>query len=149
MQLKEMSFKDSFDKSKIDVLNTNTIYYHHRENQSIDMEFNYIIRFFETGQYAYFTKKSEPILPLNFDDLNYNDLDKASYVGYYNIRENVIILEKPNHLFRRSGKRNLDKYIVLPNGDLKSVTRQASDYNAIFKKLNLEDDNLKSLIPDW
>ena len=40
MELKEMHFKESFDKSKIDILNTNTIYYHHRENQSIDMEFN-------------------------------------------------------------------------------------------------------------
>lgn len=149
MELKEMHFKESFDKSKIDILNTNTIYYHHRENQSIDMEFNYVIRFFESGQYGFFTENRKPILPLSYNDLNYNNLDKATYVGYYNIKDDIIILEKPNHLFRRSGKRNLDKYKVLLNGDLKSITNQASDYNAIYKKINLNERNLKELVPDW
>jgi len=90
IQLKEMKFKESFDKSKIDLVDLNVIYYYHQENTNINMEFNFIIRFFKNGQYAFFTNNKEPITHLSYEDINYNDLQKASYVGYYNIKGNTI-----------------------------------------------------------
>ena len=149
MQLKEMKFKESFDKSKIDLVDLNVIYYYHRENTNINMEFNFIIRFFKNGQYAFFANSKKPITHLSYEDINYNDLQKASYVGYYNIKGNTIIIELPNHLFRRSGKRNLDKYKVLSNGDLESITKSASDYGAIYKKTPINEKILMRTIPDW
>lgn len=148
-QLKEMKFKESFDKLNIDLIDVNAIYYYHRENTNIDMEFNFIIRFFENGQYAFFARNEKPIIHLSYENIDYNDLQKASYVGYYNIKENTVIIELPNHLFRRSGKRNLDKYKVLPNGDLESITKQASDYGAVYKKIPLSEKSLIEVVPDW
>ena len=97
IQLKEMKFKESFDKSKIDLVDLNVIYYYHRENTNINMEFNFIIRFFKNGQYAFFTNNKEPITHLSYEDINYNDLQKASYVGYYNIKGNTIKIYYKNH----------------------------------------------------
>ena len=37
IQLKEMKFKESFDKSKIDLVDLNVIYYYHRENTNINI----------------------------------------------------------------------------------------------------------------
>ena len=113
------------------------------------MEFNFVIRFFENGQYAFFTRNEKPIIHLSYENIDYNDLQKASYVGYYNIKENTVIIELPNHLFRRSGKRNLDKYKVLSNGDLESVTKSASDYRAVYKKILISEKSLKEVYPDW
>ena len=149
IQLKEMKFKESFDKSKIDLVDLNVIYYYHRENTNINMEFNFIIRFFKNGQYAFFANSKKPITHLSYEDINYNDLQKASYVGYYNIKGNTIIIELPNHLFRRSGKRNLNKYKVLSNGNLESITKSASDYGAIYKKTPINEKILMRTIPDW
>ncbi|MFV0530273.1 MAG: hypothetical protein ACK5MD_02420 [Flavobacteriales bacterium] len=151
MQLKPgyIELKNSFNNTKIELIDKNAIYYYHRENTNIDMEFNKMIRFFEKGQYAYFSQSEKPIVHLSYESIDYNNLEKASYAGYYNIKDSIIVLEKPNHLFRRSGKRNLDKYKVLLNGDLESITKQASDYGAVYKKIPLSEKSLIEVVPDW
>lgn len=147
MQLKEMKFKESFKNINNELIDDNSIYYHHSDDPKIDMEFNFIIRFFKNGQYAFFARNENPIINLSYNDIDFNDLKKANYVGYYKIKDKIVIIEYPNHLFRRAGKRNLDKYKILNNGDLESITNGASDYKSIYKKISVE--NLKQVIPDW
>lgn len=48
-----MKFKETFNKSKAGNLSMNSIYYYHSEDMCINTEFNFIIRFFENGQYAF------------------------------------------------------------------------------------------------
>jgi hypothetical protein len=148
-QLKKMNFKKTFDQSKTGILDSHAIYFHHSKDESIDMEFNFIIRFFETGQYAFFARNVSPIIGLSHEDIDYNDLKRATYVGYYNIKKDFVIIEYPNHLFRRGGIRNIDKYKVLPNGDLKSITKIASDYGAVYNKIPLSENDLINVAPDW
>lgn len=152
-KLKEMKLKRNSEKllvtSKISI---DAVYYYYNEDIVMDTEFKKTIRFFEYGQYAFFSSFTKPIEnQLNSSEkmIDYNNLEKATYVGYYNIKDSIIILEKPNHLFRRSGQRNLDKYKVLPNGDLKSITRQASDYGAIYKKIPITEKSFIEVVPDW
>jgi len=145
--LKNMELKNKFKSSMNKFICVNCIYYHQRKNESIDREFNFIIRFFENGQYAYFIRSESPIQNLTFYDINFNDLSSAKFIGYYTIKDNIITLEYPNFLFRRAGKRSLDKYRILLNGDIKSITKQASDYGALYQKIKYED--LKVIAPDW
>lgn len=144
-----MKLKGSFDKSGASIIDTNAIYYYHTEDKLFDMEFNFIIRFFDTGQYAFFASTNKPIINLSFEDIDYLDLEKATNVGYYKIKDSTVILEKPNHLFRRAGKRNLDKYKVLFNGNLNSVTNAASDYQAVYTKIKLNQLLNDKIKPDW
>jgi len=140
-QLKDMKLKKSFDSSKIDLVDLNAIYYHHDVDESINMEFNFIIRFFKNGQYAFFSRSDKPIVNLTYKDVDFNDLNKASEVGYYNVKNKTVKVEFPNHPLVGS----LKKYRVLPNGDME--LRIASNYKHIYKKILVE--NLKDVKPDW
>ena len=62
IQLKEMKFKESFDKSKIDLVDLNVIYYYHRENTNINMEFNFIIRFLKMVNMLFLLTIKSPLL---------------------------------------------------------------------------------------
>lgn len=63
-------------------------------------------------------------------------------------KEDVVILEEPNHLFRHGGASNLDKYRTLPNGSLKSITKAVSDYKAVYEKIDLERGELNKSVSD-
>lgn len=140
----DMKFKNSFKPEMASLIDENVIYYRYYKNESINFELHSGIRFFKSGQYIGYGSKEE------LDHSIFTQLNKGG-IGYYNskVKDSIVIIESANLLYRRSGKRNLDKYKVLPNGDLKSITRQASDYNAIYKKINLNESNLKELVPDW
>lgn len=144
-----VELKKSFDKSAIIHIDTDAIYYHQRENIDIDMKFYKLIRFFEGGRYAFYSYNQKPIQNGSYDLLDYNNLKKPVYVGYYNIADSIITLEKPNHLARRGGRSNLDKYKILYNGNLKSITRAASDYNAVYERIKSTEKGILSVEPDW
>lgn len=142
--LKEMKFKDSFRPEMNILIDKNTVYYRYYENKAIDLKLHSGLRFFKTGQYIGYGSREE------LDYFIFTKLNKGG-IGYYNskINDSIIIIEKPNLIFRRAGKRNFDKYKVLPNGDLKSITKQASDYGGIYKKIPLSENSLEEFIPDW
>lgn len=142
--LKDMKFKESFKSEMGDLIDENAIYYRYYENESIDFKLHSGIRFFKTGQYIGYGSRDE------LDYSIFTELKKGG-IGYYNVKvkDSIIILEYPNHLFRRSGKRNLDKYKILSNGDLESITKSASDYGAVYKKIPLSEKNLIEVVPDW
>lgn len=144
-----MILKGSFDKSRASVIDTNAIYYYNSEDKLIDMEFNFILRFFENGQYAFFGGSQKPVSPLSHEDINYNNLDRAGTVGYFDVNDSIITLEYPNQFFRRSGKRNLDKYKILPNGNIESITKAASDYGAVYQKILISNKSSLKIVPDW
>lgn len=150
-QLKPKNIKldKSFDSSKINIVDTDAIYFYRSEDTAINMEFNLIMRFFSTGQFALFGGNQKPIIGLSYDNYQYNNLSRASVVGYYNINDSVITVEYPNHLFRRAGRRNLDEYRILPNGNLESITREASDYEAVYKKILATEKGILPVEPDW
>ncbi|NHM02225.1 hypothetical protein [Flavobacterium difficile] len=136
-----MKLKKSFDSTKIDLIDLNTIYYLHDKDENIDIEFNFIFRFFKNGQYAFFSRSDKPIVNLTYKDIDFNDLKKARYVGYYNVRDKNVKIEFPNHPFVGSMK----KYRILPNGDIE--LRITSNYRHLYKKIYV--DNLKDVKPDW
>ncbi len=144
-----IGLKESFYISKENPIPFDAIYFHHRENKAIDMEFNFVIRFFSTGQFAFFGGNQKPIKGLTYEDYKYNELSRASQVGYYNLKDSVISVEYPNHLFRRAGRRNLDEYKILPNGNLKSITRDASDYKAVYEIITTTEKGILPVVPDW
>jgi hypothetical protein len=144
-----IELKKSFDISKKNPISFDAIYFHHSENKTIDMEFNFVIRFFSTGQFAFFGGNQKPIIGLTYKEYQYNELSRASDVGYYNVKDSLITVEYANNLFRRGGRRNLDEYRILPNGNLKSITRAASDYKAVYEIITSTDQGIKQLEPDW
>lgn len=144
-----IELNESFDLAGENPINFDAIYFYHRENKTIDMEFNFILRFFSTGQFAFFGGNQKPIIGLTYKDYQYNELSQASHVGYYNVNDSIITVEYPNHLFRRAGRRNLDEYKILPNGNLKSITRDASDYKAVYEIITNTNKGIQQLEPDW
>jgi|AntDeeMinimDraft_5_1070356.scaffolds.fasta_scaffold13495_2 hypothetical protein len=139
----------TFDKDSSKIIDIDAIYFHQSEDEGINMKFYFLIRFFEGGQYAFYAYNQKPIQSDSYELLEYNDLSKPVYVGYYNIVDSIVTLEKPNHLFRRGGRRNLDKYKILHNGNLKSITRAASDYNAVYDRIKSTEKGILSVEPDW
>ena len=76
----EMKFLESFTKEMSKKIEADAIYFNYYENLSINYKMYGYIRFFSTGQYAIFRS--------NTNNVDINDLQKANYVGYYNIKEN-------------------------------------------------------------
>ncbi|MDV6167105.1 hypothetical protein R1T16_01625 [Flavobacterium sp. DG1-102-2] len=138
--LKEMKYKESFTPQMSNLIDQNCLYHRYYENPSIDYKLHSGIRFFKNGQYIIYNSSSA---------LNYSIFTTFSQgeIGYYNsnLKDSIIIIEKANHLFRRAGKRSLDRYKVTSNGDLISITKDASDLEVSTKKitrLNLRIVNL-------
>ncbi len=131
-----MHFKESFKKSMSEKIDSNVIYSNFYEDLSINYTIYTYLRLFNTGQYALFFSKEKRT------DFN---LQKARFVGYYNVKGDILYLEIPNTIFSKSGKRIIDKYKILSNGNLESIER---------KKVNIEfyqKTKFETLFttPDW
>jgi|GEM_PF-1073533 len=146
---KYITYKDTFKNDSKRIIKYDAIYFHNSYNSQTGTKYYQLIRFFEGQRYAFYAYNQNPIKDNNFEIIEYNDLKRPVYVGYYKVRDSIITLEKPNHLFRRAGRRNLDEYRILPNGNLKSITRDASDYKAVYEIITNTDQGIKQLEPDW
>lgn len=144
-----VTLKTTFDPSAASRISTDKVYHFYKENTGLNTESLFTIRFFPGGQYAFFAQSISPIAHRSHNDYNFNELNKASHVGYYNIKGDEVVLEYPNLQYSRSGKSNLDSYKILPNGDLQSLTTSASDYEAVYKKVSPAGTPLVAVSPDW
>jgi len=137
--LKEMKLKQPFISSMGNFVCDDCIYYNYYCNNTVNFKLYTTIRFFKTGQYIKY-----------FDSIgiNYNNLNslKKGWVGYYNVKDSIIILESPNLSFGRAKHRVLDKYKILSNGDLKGITK-AADYGTVYERI--KTDSLKEVAPNW
>jgi hypothetical protein len=139
----------SFDAVSAEIIRKDAVYFYQSEAEHIDMKVYILIRFFKNGQYALYSFNEKPIQSNDYTLLEYNDLRKSRYAGYYNISDSIITLEKPNHLSRRAGIRLLDKYQILSNGNLECITRAASDYGAVYELITDPRIAVLPVEPDW
>ena len=113
---------------KIDVENC---YYNHYENSKTTI--NSFLRLFKNGQYAYFTSFES--------NIDLNNLDKANYVGYYIVEDNILKLETP------TGNLNTPSYRVIWEFEIKNggLKNRKSDLDYEIKKI----DGLIDVEPNW
>ncbi len=137
--LKEMKFKESFNKEMSNTIDTNAVYFNIYENININFKGYSYIRFFNSGQYAIFHSKTE-------GGVDVNNLWKANVVGYYNIKNNILLLEVPNTSFSRAGKRVIVEYEIIDNNTLKEK-RKKNQTERVFTKIKVKE--IKPIYPDW
>lgn len=142
-KLHKMRFKKSFKPKMANHIDISAVYYEFYENTSINYKLHTYIRFFPDGQYAIFASST------NHRDIN--NLNEASTIGYYNIRNNKLLLERPSHKLAYYG-RVIQKYKILENGNLQG------EFKGIYKKIKPEKlqevykkNELKNtrVYPDW
>lgn len=137
MHLKEMKFKNSFTKEMSNKIEADAVYLNYYENLSINYKLYGYIRFFSSGQYAIFSSNTE--------NVDVNNIQKANMVGYYNIKDNILMLEIPNTSFSRAGKRVIREFEIKEN-TLKEK-RKKNETERIFDKIKVKE--LKPIYPDW
>lgn len=137
MHLKDMKFKNSFNKQMSNKIEADAIFFNYYENPSINYKLYSYIRFFSSGQYAIFNNNSESV--------DVNDIQKANIVGYYNIKNNILLLEIPNTSFSKAGKSVVREFEIIEN-TLKEK-RKKNETERIFNKIKVKE--LKPIYPDW
>lgn len=136
LHLKKMWFKESFDNSMSKKIDTSVIYSSFYEDVSVNYTIYTYLRLFDTGQYALFFSKEKR------SDFN---LQKARFVGYYNVKADILYLEIPNTIFSKSGKRIIEKYKILSSGNLESIERKKVNVE-FYQKTKFE---ILLTTPDW
>ena len=114
---------------KIDFKNC---YYNYYENPQTKM--HSFLGLFKNGQYAYFTNIEGNIIDLN-------ELNKANYVGYYIVEENILKLETP------TGNLNTPSYRVIWEFEIKNGVLKNKKSNLEYE--NKKIDGLIEVEPDW
>jgi hypothetical protein len=136
--LKEMKFKNTFTKEMSKQIEADAIYVNVYEDTSVNFIGYSYIRFFSSGQYAIFHSKTE--------NADVNDMQRANVVGYYNIKNNILLLEVPNSAFSRAGKRVIVEYEIIDNNTLKEK-RKKNQTERVFTKIKVKE--IKPIYPDW
>lgn len=131
-ELKKKTFKQKFlpeMSNKIDIENCYYNYY-----QDSQRKIHSYLRLFKNGQFAYFTNIEGNIIDLN-------ELDKANYVGYYIVEDNILKLETP------TGNLNTPSYRVIWEFEIKNggLKNRKSDLEYEIKKI----DSLIDVEPNW
>ena len=113
---------------KIDVKNC---YYNYYENSQTKT--HSFLRLFKNGQYAYFTSFES--------NIDLNELDKANYVGYYIVQDNILKLETP------TGNLNTPSYRVIWEFEIKNgvLKNKKADLEFEIKK----NAGLIEVEPNW
>lgn len=137
MHLKKMKYHTSFTKEMSLKIEDDAVYFNYYENPSINYKLYGYIRFFNSGQYAIFSSNKE--------NVDVNDIQKASIVGYYNIKNDVLLLEVPNTSFSIAGKSVIRKFRMIQ--DTLIEKRKKGETERIFNKIKIK--NLKPIYPDW
>src|SRR5690606_14851082 len=139
-ELKNKKFKKKFSKEMSEKLVFDKVYYNYYENENIDYKRHHYLRFFPTGQYAFYTS------PTN--DIDVNNLFLAACVGYYNVKkDNFLELETPTGNFNTPSYRVNWKYKITPDGSLERNKKRAN-YPEKFILTEVESLNLNAK-PYW
>ncbi|PIF33126.1 hypothetical protein CLU81_3701 [Flavobacterium sp. 9] len=139
LHLKNMKFEKSFTKEMMNKIEADAIYVNYYENNSINLIGYSYLRFFKFGQFATFHSKTE--------NANINDIQKASVVGYYNIKNGILLLELPNTSFSKAGKRSIRKFVIA--GDTLKLKEKikSNETETIFTKVKIKE--IAPVLPDW
>ncbi len=107
---------------------------YHNYYQDSQRKIHSFLRLFKNGQYAYFTNIEGNIIDLN-------ELDKANYVGYYIVEDNILKLETP------TGNLNTPSYRVIWEFEIKNsgLKNRKSYLEYEIKKI----DSLIDVEPNW
>jgi len=132
-----MKFEKSFTKEMMNKIEADAIYVSYYEDNSINYKMYTYLRFFKFGQYAFFHSKTK--------NVDINDIQKASFVGYYNIKNDVLLLEFPNTSFSKAGKRVIRKFVI--EGDTLKEKRKSNETETIFTKIKIKE--IAPVLPDW
>ena len=130
-ELKKKKFKEKFVPEMGEKIDFKNCYYNYSEYSQ--RKIHSYLRLFKNGQYAYFTSNEE--------NIDLNELNKANYVGYYIVEDNILKLETP------TGNLNTPSYRVIwefaiKNGVLKN---KKSELEYEIKK----NANLTEVEPNW
>lgn len=137
LHLKKMKFEKTFTKEMSNKIEGDAIYFNFYENETINLKgYNYI-RFFNSSQFALFGSRTQSI--------DVNNLEKACCVGYYNIKNGLLLLELPNSSFSKAGKRVIRKFVI--EGNSLKEKRKRNEGEAIFTKITVKD--IRPVLPDW
>lgn len=137
LHLKKMKFEKTFTKEMSNKIEVDAIYFNFYEDETINLKTYSYIRFFSSGQYAIFHSKTEKV--------DINNLEKASFVGYYNIKSDLLLLEFPNTSFSRAGKRIIRKFVI--EGNSLKEKRERNQKEKIYTKITLKE--IQPVLPDW
>ena len=130
-ELKKKTFKQKFLPEMSNKIDVENCYYNHYENSQTKI--NSFLRLFKNGQYAYFTSFES--------NIDLNDLDKANYVGYYIVEDNILKLETP------TGNLNTPSYRVIWEFEIKKgvLKNKKADLEFEIKK----NTGLIEVEPNW
>jgi hypothetical protein len=136
-ELKNKRYKEQFKYEMLAAIDTAALYFeHYKSNTSDYCSYSYL-RFFSKGQYAYFTSSTDSVQDTN-------NLAKAKHVGYFIVKDNVIILETPTGNFNTRSYNVKWEFIITEDGKL---NLQNKFLDRTFNKADGKD--LKPIIPDW
>lgn len=137
LHLKKMKFEKTFTKEMSNKIEADAIYFNFYEDKTINFKgYNYI-RFFNSGQFALFGSRTESI--------DINNIEKAHLVGYYNIKNDLLLFEIPNTSFSKAGKRVIRKFVI--EGNSLKEKRKRNEGETIFTKITVKD--IRPVLPDW
>lgn len=108
-------------------------YYNFYENSQANYKMYCYLRLFKDGQYAYFSSYN--------DTIDINNLDKANYVGYYIVENNILKLETP------TGNINTKSYRVIWEFEIKNGTLKNKKSKLEFEIT--KKNALTKVSPDW
>ena len=103
-ELIKKKYQSKFEPAMADALFCDKVYYNYYENSNIGYINHSFLRFFKTGQFAYFYSES--------GNVDVNDINHASFVGYYVTEGNIVKLETPKGNFNTAHFRMVWKYSI-------------------------------------
>lgn len=140
-ELKNKKFKKKFSKEMSEKLVFDKVYYNYYEDESIDYKRHHYLRFFPTGQYAFYTSPTK--------DIDINNLFTAACVGYYIVKkDNLLELETPTGNFNTASFRVIWKYKIKPDGLEKKRKNKMDNYPERFTLEESKDLDLE-VQPNW
>lgn len=137
MHLKKMKFKKSFTNEMSDKIEADAIYFNFYEDETIALKRYTYLRFFKSGQFAVFISKTNKV--------DVNNIQKTFIVGYYNVVNDILLLEIPNTSFSKAGKSSIRKFKI-EGVELKEI-RKKNETETIFTKIKVNE--IIPVLPDW
>lgn len=139
MHLKKMKFKKSFTSEMSGKIEADAIYFNFYEDETIALKGYDYLRFFKSGQFALFGSRT--------NEVDVNNVQKAFIVGYYNVVNNILLLEIPNTSFSKAGKRSIRKFEIEGNLLKEIRKKKKNETETIFTKIKVKE--IKPVLPDW
>ena len=135
-ELKTKRYSKQFKEGMNAKIDTTCVYYRYYENSLINYKQYAYLRFLSKGKYAYFIGTTDSIIDVN-------NLNMASHVGYYIIKNNIVKLETPTGNFNTADYRVIWKFTVSDDGEL----IEKNGLKRVYEKVG--NISLKHVNPDW